>query len=64
MPENLDEVVLPVGQRVKHFVFGFGTVLVVDRNKGAHIVKFDGIDTPRAISFKAKLEKIQNKGQV
>ena len=28
-----------------------------DTAKGAHIVKFDDLPTPRAISFRAKLEK-------
>ena len=46
------------GQRIEHFIFGKGTVLDVDMNKKAHIVQFDDMDTPRAISFRAKLEKI------
>ncbi|MGN0299693.1 MAG: 3'-5' exonuclease, partial [Lachnospiraceae bacterium] len=45
-----------VGQRVKHNIFGEGIVVDIDLQKGAHIVKFDKIGTPRAISFKAKLE--------
>lgn len=48
---------LAVGQRVKHSVFGSGTVVDVDLIKAAHLVKFDNIDTPRSISFRAKLEK-------
>ena len=35
---------------------GFGTVVDIDTVKGAHIVQFDGIATPRAISFRARLE--------
>lgn len=46
-----------VGQRVSHSIFGCGTVVNVDLIKAAHIVQFDTIDTPRKISFKAKLEK-------
>ena len=49
---------LEKGQRIEHFIFGKGTVLDVDMNKKAHIVQFDDMDTPRAISFRAKLEKI------
>lgn len=45
-----------VGTRVRHSVFGLGTVADVDTNRSAYIVQFDGISTPRAISFKAKLE--------
>ncbi|WP_439822400.1 ATP-dependent helicase [Phascolarctobacterium faecium] len=48
---------LAVGQRVKHSIFGSGTVVDVDLIKAAHLVKFDNIDTPRSISFRAKLEK-------
>ena len=58
LPENLDGVVLPAGQRVRHSVFGSGTVLEADTDKGAHIIQFDDLPTPRALSFKAKLEKL------
>jgi len=49
---------LPIGQRVRSAVFGEGTVLDVNRNKGAHVIRFDGMGTPRSISLRAKLEKI------
>lgn len=49
---------LAVGQRVKHSIFGSGTVVDVDLIKAAHLVKFDNIDTLRSISFRAKLEKV------
>lgn len=49
---------LAFGQRVKHSIFGSGTVVDVDLIKAAHLVKFDNIDTPRSISFRAKLEKV------
>ena len=58
MPENLDNIILPAGQRVRHAVFGEGTVMDVDNNKGAYIIKFDAMDTPRTISFKVKIEKL------
>ncbi len=48
--------ILPVGTRVSHPLFGSGTVEDVDPDRQAHIVRFDGLDTSRAISFKAKLE--------
>ena len=56
LPENGPEV-YAIGQRVLHPIMGPGTVTDVDTAKGAHLVKFDGLDTPRAISFRAKLEK-------
>ena len=49
---------LPIWQRVRHAVFGEGTLLDVDLNKGAHVIQFDGMGTPRSISLRAKLEKI------
>ena len=56
LPENGPEV-YAIGQRVRLPIMGPGTVTDVDTAKGAHLVKFDGLDTPRAISFRAKLEK-------
>ena len=47
------------GQRVRHEIMGPGTVVEVDVVKGAHVVKFDSLPTPRAISFRAKLEKVE-----
>ena len=49
-----------VGQRVVHAILGPGTVIEVDTAKGAHVVRFDGMPTPRAISFRAKLEKAED----
>ena len=58
MPEDDSGMFFEEGQRVRHSIFGDGTVTGVDIEKGAHIVEFDEIGTPRRISFKAKLEKI------
>ena len=51
-----DPEVVAIGQRVRHAVFGLGTVVDVDLPKQAHTIQFDGIPTPRSISFRAKLE--------
>ena len=53
-----EAAVLGQGQRVRHFLFGEGTVLGADLDKGAHIIQFDGINTPRSISFRVKLETL------
>ena len=58
MPERENDVLMPEGQRVRHSMFGDGTVVGIDADKGAHIVQFDSMATPRKISFKAKLERI------
>ena len=58
MPASERDVVFPVGQRVRHAVFGTGTVTAVDRDRGAHVIQFDSMDTPRKISFRVKMERI------
>lgn len=45
------------GDRVTHAVFGEGIVEEIDMQKRAYIVRFDGLDTTRAISFRVKLEE-------
>lgn len=44
------------GQRVRHRIFGEGTVIEADREKRAHVIQFDGLETPRRISFRVELE--------
>ena len=56
-PAQDSDTVFSVGQRVKHLLFGEGTVIEVDRDNGAHLVQFDDMPTPRKISFRAKLER-------
>ena len=56
LPEDDSDMLMAVGQRVRHSMFGEGTVLEV--GEGAHVVQFDSMATPRKISFKAKLERI------
>ena len=58
MPEKESDVAFPIGQRVRHAVFGTGTVTETDKDKGAHVIQFDSMETPRKISFRVKLEKI------
>lgn len=58
MPENLKSDLLPMGARVQHEYLGQGSILDIDMDKGAYIVQFDDIATPRNISFRAKLTQI------
>ena len=62
LPEEDGADAFPVGQRVQHALFGAGTVLDVDLDKGAHVVQFDAMETPRRISFRAKLEPCGTQG--
>ena len=57
LPENDAQITLTPGQRVRHSVFGMGTILDVDLEKSAHVIQFDDLPTPRSISFKAKLKR-------
>lgn len=58
MPENLESTLLPVGARIRHEYLGEGSILEIDAGKGAYLVQFDSIPTPRAISFRAKLSRV------
>ncbi len=58
LPETRQEMYFPVGTRVRHSMFGEGTVLELDTDRSAHVVKFDSMPTPRTISFRARLERI------
>ena len=44
------------GDCVRHKVFGRGVIESLDEVKRAYIVHFDSLDTPRAISLRAKLD--------
>jgi DNA helicase-2/ATP-dependent DNA helicase PcrA len=56
LPEKDAADTFAIGQRVKQEIFGAGTILDIDKAKRAHIIQFEGMETPRAISFRAKLE--------
>ena len=57
--EDSERQTFSKGQRVRHSIFGLGTVVDVDLDKAAHIVQFDEIKTSRNISFRVKLEKCE-----
>ena len=59
MPEAAAQAAFEIGQRVRHGIMGDGTVIDIDIDKGAHVVRFDGMPTPRSISFKSRLERIE-----
>ena len=55
LPDSFEEDLFAVGQRVQHHLLGGGTILEVDRDKLAYLIKFDTVKTPRMISFRVKL---------
>ena len=58
LKEGAQQAALAPGQRVRHAIFGTGTVLEVDVTQNAHVVQFDKFTTPRKISFRAKLDPV------
>ena len=58
LPENRAVAAFPLGARVRHAIFGPGTVEGVDGDRSAYLVRFDDLPTPRTISFRAKLEAL------
>lgn len=57
MRSDDEKSIFEIGQRVKHKLFGEGTVIDVDTAQTAYIVQFDNMDTQRVISFRANMEK-------
>ncbi len=53
-----EKMVFSKGQCIRHAIFGDGEVLEVDLVDKRYLIKFDDVNTPRSISFKAKLEKV------
>ena len=52
---SADAAAFRPGQRVRHSILGTGTVLELDEAKQAWLIRFDGLPTPRRISFRARL---------
>jgi len=45
------------GDRIRHAIFGTGTIASIDLDKQAWIIQFDNMETTRMITFRAKLER-------
>ena len=46
------------GDRVRHKVFGEGTIEEIDMDQQAYIIRFDSVETNRTIAIRVKLEKV------
>ena len=46
------------GTRITHRVFGDGTIVALDAEKGAYVIHFDELATNRSISFRVKLQQL------
>ena len=58
LPENSSYPIFGTGDRVHHPILGDGTVLDADPARHVHLVQFDAMATPRAVSFRAGLTRI------
>jgi len=50
---------LAEGDTVEHGILGRGTVLAIDESAGTYTIKFEKVATPRKMSFKAPLKKVE-----
>ena len=57
MPEEAAKERFTPGSRVRHEILGSGTVVEIDRDKGAYVIQFDSMKTARRISFRVKLDE-------
>ena len=49
---------IPEGSRVKHMILGEGSIISIDQEMQAYVIKFDSSETERMISFKVALDLI------
>ena len=54
--QDEEAAVLTEGSRIRHAIMGSGTIIGIDQSKQAYKIRFDSLDTPRSLSFRAKLE--------
>ena len=54
----LERPALEVGDQVRHAVFGCGTIVDMDAERGAYSIMFEGFETARTLSWRAKLEPL------
>lgn len=57
LKDDGDKGHFPVGCRVRHTVFGMGTIEEVDEKNNSYRIRFDSMDTTRDIAFRARLVK-------
>lgn len=58
MIDETNQNYLSEGKRVKHSIFGTGTIIETNISKGAYLIQFDEVKTPRTITFRTKIEEI------
>ena len=51
---------IKIGDAVGHAILGRGTVMEIDARSRTFSIKFEGLPTPRKISFRAPIKKLQD----
>ena len=49
---------LKLGDKIRHAIFGCGTIMDIDTDKQAWTIQFENMETTRMITFRAKLERV------
>lgn len=57
--ESSGDNAMKPGDQVRHPIFGPGKILDIDTDKKAWLIHFANMDTPRMITFRAKLERVE-----
>lgn len=57
-PTATPKAQLEIGDRIEHKVFGIGEITGIDEKALNYIIKFEKIDLPRRIQFRAELKKL------
>ena len=57
--KDTDRMLLGVGTKVRHRVFGAGTIVGIDEDAEAYLIRFENLTTERKISFRIALEKVE-----
>lgn len=53
------EEMFEIGDKIRHKIFGLGTILEIDTSKKAYLIQFGQMNTPRQISFRVHLERVR-----
>lgn len=56
--DAMNKPLLEVGKRINHIAFGEGKIIEVNKDTQAYLIQFDGLETPRSINVRVKLDEI------
>jgi DNA helicase-2/ATP-dependent DNA helicase PcrA len=56
--QNDNSQLLPIGARIEHALLGQGTILDLDKDHNAYVIRFDKLSTPRTIATRVPLKRL------